>query len=183
MTPMFLLLATAFAGDEYKVDAGHSAVIFKASHFGIGSTYGRFNDFEGGFVSDGATLESINVTVKAASVDSNIDKRDKHLSSPDFLDAEEFPEVTFVSKSVAAKGEGVFAVTGDLTLHGVTKEVTVDLSYIGEGKDPWGGYRQGWEGALTVDTQDYGVGVAGLDDGVGDDITLILAFEGTKKKL
>ena len=181
MTGLLLLLSTALAGDEYKVDNGHSAVIFKAQHFGAGYTYGRFNEFEGGFEAEGETLESINVTVQAASVDTNIAKRDGHLANADYLNAKEFPAITFTSTSIGAKGEGVFAVTGDLTLHGTTKSVTVDMTHTGEGKDPFGGYRQGWEGSFMVDAHEYGVGVD--QKGSGKDITLILAIEGTKKKL
>ena len=176
MLPVILLATAAFAGDTYKIDAGHSAVLFKAHHFGAGYTWGRFNDFEGKWEVDGKTLSAINVTVKAESVDTNLDKRDNHLRSPDYLDAKQFVDITFQSSKISCAGDSC-DVSGSLTLHGTTKDVTAKLTHTGEGKDPWGGYRQGWEGAFTIDTSDYGI----LQDGVGTDLTLTLAFEGKKK--
>lgn len=168
---LHVLLGTALAGDTYKVDTGHSGVVFKALHFGAGYTWGRFNDFEGSFESEGKQLSSVEVTVKAESVDTNIKKRDDHLRSPDYLNAGEFPELSFKSKSCDAQG-----CTGDFTLHGVTKEVTVPLTYVGEGKDPWGGYRQGWDAAFTIKMADYGI----QSDGVGDELHIFVSLEGKK---
>lgn len=176
MLPILLLAGTAFAADSYKIDTGHSAVLFKAHHFGAGYTWGRFNDFEGSWQVDGKTLSAIEVTVKAESVDTNIEKRDKHLRSPDYLDAAAYPTITFKSTKVACAASAC-DVTGDLTLHGVTKSVTAKLTHTGEGKDPWGGYRQGWEGEFTIDTSGYGI----QQDGVGTNLMLTLAFEGKKK--
>jgi len=176
MLPVLILASAAFAADTYKIDAGHSAVLFKAHHFGAGYTWGRFNDFEGTWSVDGKTLSAIEVTVKAESVDTNIDKRDKHLRSPDYLDAEVHPTVTFKSTKVSCAGNAC-DVTGELTLHGVTKSVSTKLTHTGEGKDPWGGYRQGWEGSFTINTPDYGI----QQDGVGPELTLTIAFEGKKK--
>jgi polyisoprenoid-binding protein YceI len=169
---LHVLLGTALAGDTYKVDTGHSGVLFKALHFGAGYTWGRFNEFEGSFVSDGKTLSSIEVTVQAESVDTNIKKRDDHLRSPDYLDAEQFPTVSFKSSSCDAKG-----CTGELSLHGVTQEVTLPIAYVGEGSDPWGGYRQGWDAAFTVKMADFGIDGAGA---VGDELHLFVSLEGKK---
>jgi len=177
MIPGLLLVATALAGDTYAIDTTHSGVLFKAHHFEAGYTFGRFNDFDGAFETEGQELTSITVTVQAESVDSGHLKRDKHLRNADFLSASEFPEITFASKSVEKKSEGVYTVTGDLTLHGVTQELSVDLHHTGEGKDPWGGYRQGWEGSFAINMPDHGIHY----DGIGDEITLIVAFEGKRK--
>ena len=151
-------------------------MLFKAHHFGAGYTWGRFNDFEGTFEVDGKKLTSIGIVVKAESVDTNNDKRDKHLRNPDFLDAEQFPTVSFKSTKIDCSGDKC-AVTGDLTLHGVTKSITVDLMYTGEGKDPWGGYRQGWEGTWSIDTSQYGIQYKG----VGTELFMTVAIEGKKK--
>ena len=176
MLPVLLLAGMASAADSYKIDAGHSAVLFKAHHFNAGYTWGRFNDFEGSWEVDGKTLSSISVVVKAESVDTNIEKRDKHLRSPDYLEVEAHPEITFTSTQIACSDDSC-SVTGDLRLHGVTKSITVKLSHTGEGKDPWGGYRQGWEGSWVIDTTDFGI----QQDGIGTNLTLTVAFEGKKK--
>ncbi len=176
-----LLPAVAFAADDYKVDTAHSAVLFKAHHFGAGYTWGRFNDFEGTFeVDEQGNPTAIDITVKAESVDTHNDKRDKHLRSPDFLNAGEFQTITFKATEIAAAGEGKWTATGDLTLHGVTKPITVEITKAGEGKDPWGGYRYGFETAFSVERSDFGFF---NEDGIGDTIAMTIAIEGTKKKL
>jgi polyisoprenoid-binding protein YceI len=175
---LFLALAIpAQAADNYKVDEGHSAVLFKAHHFGAGYVWGRFNNMEGTFEVDGKVAKSFQFSVNTGSVDSGNEKRDKHLRSPDFLSADEFPTATFTSKSCDAKG-----CTGDFTLHGVTKQIVVPLTYTGEGKDPWGGYRLGFETQFTINSADYRVGQPGPADGIGDELTLTVAVEGKKKK-
>jgi polyisoprenoid-binding protein YceI len=173
--PVLLIAGAAFAGDTYKIDEGHSAVLFKAHHFNAGYTWGRFNEFAGQWEVDGKTLTAIKVKVKAESVDTNIEKRDKHLRSPDYLDVEAFPEITFESKSVKCADSGC-EVAGTLMLHGVSKDITTTLTHTGEGKDPWGGYRQGWEGVFTIDTKDFGI----QQEGVGTNLQLTVAFEGKK---
>lgn len=177
---LLALPAVAFAADDYKVDTVHSAVVFHAVHFGVGHTYGRFNDFEGTFVVDNGAPTSIDITVKAESVDTNVEKRDKHLASPDYLNAGEFPEIHFVSKKITPAGEGKWTAEGDLTFHGTTKPITVTLNKVGEGKDAWGGYRYGFETSFQVKRSDFGLPE---QDGVSDEINLIVALEGTKKKL
>ncbi len=169
---LHVLLGTALAGDTYKIDSAHSAVVFKALHFGAGHTWGRFNEFEGGFVSEEKVLSSVEVTVQAESVDTAIKKRDDHLRSPDYLNAGEFETLSFTSTTCDVNG-----CTGDLSLHGVTKTVTVPMVYVGEGADPWGGYRQGWDASFTVKLSDYGIDGAGA---VGDELHLFVSLEGKK---
>jgi len=169
------------AADTYDIDASHSAVIFRIQHMKAGYQYGRFNDFSGTIVFDEANLagSSVKVEVKTTSVDTNNVKRDDHLRNPDFLDCAQFPTMTFASTAVKAAGTG-YEVAGNLTLHGVTKPVTVVMTKTGAAADPWGGFRIGFEGVLTVKRTDYG-----MDkklDGAGDEIRMILAFEGVKKK-
>jgi len=169
------------AADTYDIDKGHSAVMFRIQHMKAGYQYGRFNDFAGTIVFDEANpaASSVKVEVKTTSVDTNDAKRDDHLRNPDFLDCAQFPTMTFSSTAVKAAGTG-YEVAGNLTLHGVTKPVTVTMTKTGAAADPWGGFRIGFEGVLTVKRSEYG-----MDkklDGVGDEVRMILAFEGVKKK-
>lgn len=173
---------SAHAGtDAYEIDAVHSAVIFRVQHFNAGFTYGRFNGFKGTFAWDAEKPEACNVeiTVDAASVDTNDKKRDDHLRTPDFLDVAKFPTITFKSTAVKKVGDTQFDVTGTLTLHGVTKSLTVRMDKTGEAKDAWGAYRMGFEGTIQVKRSEYGI--VALPGGVGDDIRLTIAIEGTKK--
>lgn len=169
------------APDAYDVDAVHSTVIFRIQHMKAGYTYGRFNELSGKLVLDEAnpSASSIQVEVKATSVDTNDKKRDDHLRSPDFFNVAQFPTMTFSSTSVKANGTK-FDVTGDLTMHGVTKSVTVAMEKTGAGSDPWGFVRVGFEGTLTVKRSEYGMDK--MLEGVGDEVRLTLAFEGARKK-
>ncbi|MCB9762440.1 MAG: YceI family protein [Alphaproteobacteria bacterium] len=170
----------AFAADDYKVDDDHSTVIFRIHHLGAGYVYGRFNQIEGDFSLDADPKKNtFNVTLKTDSVDTDHEKRDKHLRNADFFNAEEFPEITFTSKSVSKKSDTAWAVTGDLTLHGVTKQVTVDFERTGEGPDPWGGYRAGLEATFTIKRSDFGI--THMAEGLGDEVRVIVALEGKKK--
>lgn len=161
-----------------KVDRGHSGVMFQAHHFGAGYTWGRFNDFSGQVdcSPDGSTLTSLHITVQASSVDSGIDKRDKHLRSPDFLHADAHPTITFKSTNVAAKSDGVFSVTGDLSLHGVTRSYTVDMTHTGSGKLPammGGNELTGWATAFEVSRKAHDMET----DSIGDTVKLHVNLE------
>ncbi len=176
-----LVAPAASAADTYNVDSAHAAAMFKVGHLGIGYTWGTFNDLSGSYTLDkkNPANSSINITIKTASVDTNNQKRDDHLRGPDFFNAKQFPTLTFESTKVEkAKGDDL-KVTGKLTMHGVTKTITVPVKKVGEGKDPWGNYRTGYEAMFVVNRHDYGItfmkGVA------GDDITVHLALEGVKK--
>ena len=127
----------------YDIDNVHSAVIFRVRHLGIGMAYGRFNDISGTITyggKDSLKSSSIAVSVEADSVDTNSKDRDEHLKSPDFLSAKEFPKIEFKSTKVEQKGEET-TVTGDLTLHGITKPVTAKVTHVGSGGDPMGNDR------------------------------------------
>jgi len=157
---MGLLIGQAIA-EDYVIDTkgAHASVQFKASHLGYSYVIGRFNTFEGTFSydeSDPAT-SSVNVTIDAASLDSNHAERDKHLRSSDFLETDTHPIISFVSTGVEAGTEDSLAITGDLSIHGITKSVVLDTVHIGNGKDPWGGYRRGFEGSTTVAAEDFGL--------------------------
>ena len=172
--------APVFGADTYTVDASHSAVLFSVSHLGISNTHGRFNDIDGTLTWDATdpTKSSINITIKTDSVDSFSEKRDQHLRGADFFNAKQMPKATFVSKSFTKIDDATFSVTGDLTLVGTTKPVTVNVKKIGEGKDPWGGYRIGFETSFSIKRADYNIkGVPG----VGEDVALTFGLEGVKK--
>jgi polyisoprenoid-binding protein YceI len=144
---------------------------------------GRFSDFEGTLNYDEATPENSKVTfsIKAASIDTNEAQRDTHLRSADFFEVEKYPTLTFASKRIVKKGSETFDVIGDLTIHGVTKEVTLPVTHLGAAKDPWGNQRLGFEAELTVNRKDFGLmWNAALETGgflVGDDVKITLSVQ------
>lgn len=169
--------------DEYVIDKKgmHASIQFKISHLGYSWLWGRFNDFEGNFSYDekDTAASKVAVTIKTASVDSNHAERDKHLRSDDFLDVSKYPEAKFISTSYSEDKQGKAKLTGKLTLHGVTKEIVIDVTKIGAGKDPWGGYRRGFEGKTRIALADYGIT---KDLGpASTELDLILAVEGIRQ--
>ncbi len=146
---------------EYKIDTAgaHAFIQFKIKHLGYSWLYGRFNDSEGRFNYDPAKPEAstVDVTIKTSSVDSNHAERDKHLRGKDFLEVEKFPIATFKSISFTPLTDGKAELKGTLTLHGVTQPVTIAVSEIGGGKDPWGGVRQGFHGTTEIALKDFGI--------------------------
>ena len=153
-----LAAAPAQAG-EYVVDPDHSFIQFRTQHLGFSWLAGRFNRFDGSLTYDpaaGPAAQAVRVTIDAASLDTNHAERDKHLRGGDFFDVERFPTVTFVSTGFAG-GAGGGTLTGDLTLLGVTKSIAFDVRLIGEGDDPWGGYRAGFEGTYVLKRRDFGM--------------------------
>ncbi|SFR52710.1 Polyisoprenoid-binding protein YceI [Marinobacter daqiaonensis] len=142
-----------------KKDA-HQFITFEISHLGYSTLYGRFNEFDGQFTfdADNPANSSVEVTIDTASVDSNHAERDKHLRSEDFLYVDEYPRATFKSTEVVVNDDGDEAeVTGDLTLRGVTREVTLDVDLVGHGEDPWGGYRMGFDAQTELRLEDFGI--------------------------
>src|SRR5262245_49721945 len=148
----------AAAVASYEIDPVHSSILFKCSHLNVSNYYGRFNDFSGTVVFDPAKPEAstISIEVKTDSVDTNSDKRNKHLMSPDFLSAKEFPTATFKSKEVKKGADGKWTVTGDFTLRGVTKTITCPFEVVGQSKTDMGD-RAGFEGHFTFKREDFGV--------------------------
>lgn len=176
-----LLVGSAFAADTFNVDHDHTSLLFKINHLGVSNTVGRFNDFSGSFSLDtkDPAKSNISLTIQTASVDSGVKKRDDHLRSPDFFDATTFPTMTFVGKTYKKVSDTVFEVTGDFTLHGVTKPLTITVSKVGEGNDPWGGFRQGWSTSFTVKRSDFGMNF--MQGGIGDVVTINVEVEGVRK--
>jgi polyisoprenoid-binding protein YceI len=160
------LLAAALASgvaraEDYVIDTkgAHAFIQFRIQHLGYSWLYGRFNDFSGNFSYDekdpGAS--KVEVLIKTASIDSNHAERDKHLRGADFLDVAKYPEARFKGISYKPTGTGKATLIGELTLRGVTKVVTLDVTEIGHGRDPWGGYRRGFEGTTRLKLKDYGI--------------------------
>ena len=172
------LAQTQVFAEEFKIDdeGAHAFVQFKATHLGYSYVVGRFNDFEGTFSYDEAdpASASVSVTIDVASVDTNHAERDKHLRSEDFFEVDSYPEITFVSTSFEESGDGSAKLTGDLSLHGVTKSVTIDARHIGHGDDPWGGYRRGLEGTINLNSTEFG-----FPGWVGD-VEIYLVVEGIR---
>ncbi len=172
----------AFAAD-YAIDkqGQHAFVNFKISHLGYSWLWGTFKDFDGSFSFDAAKPEQskVNVTLKTASVDTNHAERDRHLRSDDFLNVAKHPTATFESTSVKSTGEGTADIIGNLTLNGVTKPVVIAAKFIGEGDDPWGGYRAGFEGSTTLTLKDFDIK---MDLGpASQTVDLIISVEGVRK--
>jgi polyisoprenoid-binding protein YceI len=145
--------------DNYKIDPVHSAVLFKVGYFGVGNVYGRFDTFAGDFVFDPnePTKDSVKLEINADSVDTDAPDRDKILKGPDFLSAKQFPTATFKSTGVKKVDDKNYQVTGDFTLRGITKPVTVAVQVIGSGPGPKGEPRLGTESTVTLKRSDFDV--------------------------
>jgi len=169
--------------DDYVIDnkGMHASIQFKISHLGYSWLWGRFNDFNGSFSYDKNKPETstIEVNINPGSVDSNHAERDKHLRGKKFLDVEKYPQAKFVSTSFTQNEDGTGILKGDFTLHGVTKPITINVMYIGEGKDPWGGYRIGFEGTSKIALADFGI-IKNLGP-ASKELDLIFAIEGVRK--
>lgn len=178
-----VLTTGAVSAADYVIDqeGQHAFVNFKISHLGYSWLYGTFKDFDGTFSYDAEQPEAskVNVTLRTASLDSNHAERDKHLRSAEFLNTSKHPKATFTSTSVVSTGEGSADITGDLTLNGVTKEVVINADFIGQGDDPWGGYRAGFEGKTTLQLADFGI-KANLGP-ASESVELTLAVEGVRQ--
>ncbi|MDW5377082.1 YceI family protein [Halomonas sp. HP20-15] len=178
-----LPLAAAQAAD-YKIDSEnqHAFIQFKISHLGYSYILGTFDDFTGSFSYDPESPEdsSANVTVDVTSLDTAHAERDKHILSADFLNASEYPQATFKSTGFETTGEGEGELSGELTLHGQTQPITVDVEHIGGGEDPWGGYRQGFEGSTTLELADYGIDMSKFPEAMRQ-LELYMTFEGVRQ--
>lgn len=170
------------AADVYTVDSVHSDASFSIRHF-VSNTKGRFNQFSGTINLDPAkmTNSSVVFTIKTASIDTGNEDRDKHLRTPDFFDAEKYPEITFKSTSIAAAGKDKYNVTGDFTMHGVTKKITLPVTFLGTAKNPRGGEVAGFETSTTLLRSDYGVGGSAFG-ALGDEIPVSVSIEANKAK-
>lgn len=176
-----VFLFRAAATETYEVDPVHSSVIFRIKHLGIAYVYGRINDLSGILRIDDETPANsvVEIYAETKNVDTFNSERDNHLRSPDFFDSKRNPIVLFKSKAFTKLSKDVYEVTGDLVLHGVTRPLTVQVQRTGAGKDPWGGYRIGYETTFTIRRSDFGMNF--MMGGVGDEVRIILSIEGIRK--
>jgi polyisoprenoid-binding protein YceI len=172
----------------WEIDPAHTTIQFSVRHMMVSNVRGQFTKFSGHVDGDEATPTAarLEATIDAASIDTANQKRDDHLRSPDFLDAAKFPTITFTSKKIEKAGEAKFKIRGDLTLHGVTREVVLEVSDVAPPiKDPMGNMRAGAEARTTINRQDFGVSFNKTVEGggllVGNDITITIDVEVTKK--
>jgi len=171
----------------YAIDKAHSEAEFQVRHL-ITKVRGRFSDFEGAiqFDEEQPANSSVTITIPAASVDTNVADRDAHLRSEDFFFVEKFPQITFTSASIKPAGSpDLYEVTGDLSIRGVTRRVTLPVSYLGKAKDPWGNEKIGFETEITINRKDYGLTWnAALEAGgflVGDEVKLSMSVQASAK--
>jgi polyisoprenoid-binding protein YceI len=173
--------------ESWSVDKAHSMAEFKVRHM-MANVVGQFRDFDANISMDRAHPEksSVEFTIQATSIDTGNTNRDEHLRSADFFDVAKFPTISFKSTAIKAKGKDQYDVTGDLTMHGVTKRVTLPVTFLGFGKDGRGNEKGGFEIETTLDRKDYGVvWNRNLDEGgvlLGDDVKVSINLEVGKKK-
>lgn len=180
-------LQTVRAQDAYAIDPNQSTIAFSVRHMVISTVYGKFTDYSGSIVLNESDLtkSSVNVTIKTGSVTTELTPRDNDLRSEHFLDTTKYPTMSFVSHSIQKAGDK-YVMSGDLSLHGVTREVAIPFNYNGKVKDLQGNARIAVEGALTIDRRDWGITYSKmLDDGglvAGDDVKINLDIEAVKKQ-
>lgn len=186
-----VLILTAFGNlhaATYKLDESHTTIGFKIKHLVISNVPGRFNKFNGDFKFDSKnkTIEDLNVTIDASSIDTNEPDRDKHLKSKDFFEVEKFKTLEFKSKSTVFKDKQPIEIKGDLTIHGVTKPVVLKADFKGEVTDPWGNQRIAFEAGTKLNRKDFGLlWNKTLDKGgvmVSEELEVVIAGEAIMQK-
>ena len=181
-----LIAAASFsaqAADKYDIDPTHTQVQFTYNHLGFSNITGRFDEVGGEFLFDAAdpTKSSVSITIPVSSISTGVDKLDEHLLKADFFDATQFPTATFKSTGVTAAGEGKLAVAGDLTIHGVTRPVVLDVTINGIGEHPMRKLpAAGFDASAKIKRSDFGVGA--YVPAVGDEVTIAITVEATKAK-
>lgn len=178
-----LLFANTALAANYKIDTEgqHAFINFKVNHLGYSWLHGSFKEFSGDFSYDPAKPEAseVNVVIQTDSVDTNHADRDKHLRSDDFLDVSKHKEARFKSTSVESTGDNSMDITGDLTLNGVTQSVVINAEKVGEGEDPWGGYRAGFSGTTRIKMKDFNIK---MDLGpASQEVLFTLSLEGVRQ--
>ena len=175
--------AVAVAAQTFSIDKTHSDVLFQVRHL-VTRVRGRFTDFSGtvSFNPERPDGSSVSLTIKAASIDTGTPDRDTHLRSADFFDVEKYPTLTFVSTRVSRASDNRYDVTGALTIHGIAREITLPVTYLGAATDPWGNARVGFEAETTINRKDFGLAWnTVLETGgfvVGDEVKITLSVQG-----
>lgn len=176
-------ISTAQAAD-YVIDSEgqHAFVQFRISHLGYSYILGDFPSFTGEFQYDPENLDAsaVSIEVDTTSLTSHHAERDKHIKSGDFLDVSAYPTASFVSTRFTPEGDDAGVLEGDLTLHGETQQIEMPVTLIGEGEDPWGGYRAGFEGQVTLNLEDYGIDMSDFPE-VMHELELYVTFEGVRQ--
>ena len=181
---VILFAAAAWAqGSEWQIDPAHTTVGFSVRHMGISNVHGRFTKVSGSAVIDDndMTKSSVNATMDVASINTGNDSRDNDLRSPNYFDATQFPTLTFKSKSVSKNGDGKLKVVGDLTIKGVTKEVTLDIDGPSAPMKMGPNQRRGLSATTSVNRKDFGVGAKAPAAMVGEEIKIQIDAEVTQK--
>ena len=173
------------AADLYTIDPAHTSVVFSVGHAGLSYTYGFFRQAAGTYALDADPAKcSFKFTIQTGSLDTNHAKRDEHLRSPDFFNVQQFPTITFESTACTRANTPdqsiVYQVTGNLTLHGVTRQVTVPLRLLAEGKGPYGDSRSGFLCQTELKRSDYDMTNLLENNLVGDAVSITISFEGVK---
>lgn len=187
LTITLLLYSFSAYADTYQLDPAHSSVGFSVKHMVISNVKGEFTKYSTTFELDkNDNIKSVSVEIDASSLYTRNPKRDKHLKSPDFFDVEKFPKLTFTYKKTISKNGSAYKILGDLVIHGVSKEVTLEGEMLGKIKDPWGKFRVGFTGSATINRKDFGlVWNKILETGgllVGDVVKISLEGEGILQK-
>lgn len=176
--------SSLMAAETYLIDTKgmHASINFEIPHLGYSLLTGRFNRFSGKFVYDreNPSASSVSVVIETGSVDSNHAERDKHLRSKDFLNSKKHPEATFVSSSFSEDDSGAIVMKGEFSLNGISKPLTIRTSKVGEGEDPWGGYRMGFSGKTSFLLTDFGI-MKSLGEH-SKEVVLELNVEGVREK-
>lgn len=182
-----LALAGVLQAADFSIDPAHSSVGFTVRHI-VSNVKGQFGEFTGNFSYDPKAPEkaSVEAVIQAKSINTNMDKRDGHLRSPDFFDVEKYPTLSFKSTSAKSSGPGKLEVTGVLTLHGVSKPVVLSIEGGDLAKDPWGGTRTGFTATTKINRKEFGMNWnKALDNGgvlVGEEVKIEIEVEGVAKK-
>ena len=181
---LILALPTLSLASTWTIDPDHSNIEFRVRHLMVSNVKGDFEKYTGTVVigDKDITTSKVNVTIDTGSINTNVTKRDAHLRSADFFDVAKYPTMTFVSKKVAETGMGGLAVTGNLTLHGITREVVLNVEPISkESRDPWGNIRRGTSATTRINRKDFGlVWNKALETGgvlIGDEVNITLEIE------
>lgn len=183
VTALLMTIANPLHAAKYTIDTEgmHAFIHFSIPHLGYSNLIGRFNRFSGSFEYDAETPgeSKVEVTIETASIDSNHAERDKHLREEEFLYVSKYPEATFVSTSYEPKSAETGTLRGDLTLRGVTRPVSIEVTKIGEGPDPWGGYRVGFTGTTRIALADFGI--TKFLGKKSTEVDLVLDIEGVRR--